>query len=270
MKKFEEKIIKIEDREIAYFDEGNAEPTLIFVHGFPFNKSFWLPQLEFLSKRYRVIAIDIAGFGNSDEKPNQSISIFADDIILFTNQLKIESAIFCGLSFGGYILLNAVVRYPTKFTGLILCDTQCIADSKDAVEKRIKTIQQIKANGIEDFVETTLENVYCKNTFVNNNELISYTRKELLNTSHKSICDTLLALAEREETCSSLMKISTPTLIICGSEDTVTPLVQAEFMKGGIAGAKLIIIENAGHLSNIEQPDAFNQIVQNYLDKLDN
>jgi pimeloyl-ACP methyl ester carboxylesterase len=66
------------------------------------------------------------------------------------------------------------------------------------------------------------------------------------------------------------MKINKTTLIICGSEDTVTPLLQAEFMKGGIAGAKLIIIENAGHLSNIEQPDAFNQIVQNYLDKLDN
>jgi 3-oxoadipate enol-lactonase len=155
MRKFEEKIITIEEREIAYFDEGTGELTIIFVHGFPFNKSFWTPQLEFLSTRYRVIATDIAGFGNSDEKTNQSISIFADDLILFINQLKIESTIFCGLSFGGYILLNAVVRYPTKFTGLILCDTQCIADSKDAVEKRIKTIEQIEANGIEDFVETT-------------------------------------------------------------------------------------------------------------------
>ena len=268
METFKEKKILIDKSEITYYDEGNGNLTIVFVHGFPFNKSFWKPQLEFLSKQHRVIAYDISGFGNSDEKVNLSVSTFANDMIKFINMLKIETAVFCGLSLGGYILLNAALRYPTKFEGLILCDTQCIADSKDGIEKRIKTIQQIEAHGLEEFAESTLKNIFCKYTFVNNQELIKYAKSEILNTSQKSICDTLLVLAEREETCSSIMKINIPTLIICGSEDSITPVMQSEFLKGGIPEAKLTLIENAGHLSNIEQPDAFNKGIINFISEL--
>src|SRR5690606_41592977 len=102
---------------------------IIFLHSFPFDKTMWHGQLEFLKSTHRVIACDIRGFGQSTDETSQlSMDLFADDNIQFMDTLKIEKAIICGLSMGGFIALNLMKRYPERFSALILCDTQCIAD----------------------------------------------------------------------------------------------------------------------------------------------
>ena len=116
--------IEVNDIKVCYDDRGKGETPIIFIHGFPFDKFMWQPQLDLFGKNHRVIAYDIRGFGKSTLGSVQgSINLFADDLVSFMDGLKIGKAIVCGLSMGGYILLNAIIRYPQRFDAIILSDT---------------------------------------------------------------------------------------------------------------------------------------------------
>ena len=261
--------ISIRNISFSYNDVGKGDIPVLFLHGFPFDKSMWKPQMDVLKDTHRVIALDLRSYGKTgNDNSELSINLFADDLIHFMDALKLNKAFICGLSMGGYVALNAVYRFPERFTGVVLCDTQCIADSTEGKEKRHNTIQQIKAGGLVDFTEGFLKNVFCKNSLINQKDLVESIRKVILKTQPETIIGTLLALANRTETCSTLKKISVPTLIICGKEDVVTPLAQSEFMQSKIQYSLLKIIDNAGHLSNLEQPEEFNQHLNTFLSSL--
>ena len=258
--------VSVNNFDLFYDDLGEGNVPVIFVHGFPFDKSMWQGQLDFLQSAYRVIAFDIRGFGKStDEDSSLSIDLFADDLIAFMDQLNIEKAVICGLSMGGYITLNAYQRFTDRFEALILADTQCIADTAEAKEKRYKTISKIEANGVTDFNENFIKSVFHEDSFTNKKEVVEELRNLVYANSKNSIQEGLKALAERSETCSTLDKITIPTLIICGKEDSVTSLAQSAAMKESISGATLEVIENAGHVSNLEQPDEFNKHLLDFL-----
>jgi 3-oxoadipate enol-lactonase len=244
---------------VCYDDIGTGIIPIIFIHGFPFDKSSWQPQIEFLKNTQRVIAYDIRGFGKSSAgSVKTSISLFADDLIKLMDALQINKAVVCGLSMGGYILLNAITHYPERFTAIILSDTQCIADSDEAKKKRYKTIDQIEAGGLNDFAEAFIKNIFCQESLNNNTELIQKIKNIILSTLPETITGTLSTLAQRPEMCSSLNEISIPALILCGKEDIITPLAQAESLHSSIPNSELYSIDNAGHMSNLEQPDRFN------------
>src|SRR3989338_135113 len=111
---------------IAWTDGGFYQgPAVIFIHGFPFNRKLWGPQFEALSKSYRVVSYDVRGHGQSEVGDGQySLEFFVDDLIEGMDHLKIESAVLCGLSMGGYIALRALERHPGRFKGVVLCDTK--------------------------------------------------------------------------------------------------------------------------------------------------
>lgn len=258
--------INVNDFTICYDDFGKGIIPVIFIHGFPFNKSSWKPQMDFLKNTHRVIAYDIRGFGKSTiGKEKQSISLFADDLIKFMDGLEIDKAIVCGLSMGGYILLNAVNRYPARFKAIILSDTQCIADSPEVKEKRNQTISQITDGRLKDFAEGFVKNIFCQETLDTKKETVEKIKNSILSTLPETITATLRALAERWETCSTLPEISVPALIVCGKEDKVTPLAQSEFLLQNIPNAKLHSIDKAGHMSNLEQADEFNKHLKNFI-----
>ncbi|MEN9907870.1 MAG: hypothetical protein RLZZ540_1011 [Bacteroidota bacterium] len=261
--------IPVNNFDLSYDDLGEGNVPIIFLHGFPFDKSMWQGQLDFLKSAYRVIACDIRGFGKStDEKSPLSIDLFTDDLIAFMDQLNIEKAIVCGLSMGGFITLNAHQRFPNRFEALILADTQCIADTAEVKEKRYDAIREIEVNGIANFNEGFIKKVLHKDSFTSKKELVEELRSVVFSNSEHIIQQGLVALAERSETCSTLDKINIPTLIICGREDIVTPLAESQSMKACIKGAILQIIEKAGHVSNLEQPDEFNQHLLDFLTPL--
>jgi len=254
---------------ISYNDVGEGTIPVIFLHGFPFDKSMWKGQLDSLKSSNRVIACDIRGFGQSrDENTTLSIDLFSEDLLSFMDKLNIKKAILCGLSMGGYICMNAVKRFPERFEALILCDTQCIADTTEVKENRYKTIEQITLDGAEAFNEKFIKSVFHPDSLTNKIELVENLRSIVFANSKSIITAGLTALAERSETCATLNAIHIPTLIICGREDAVTPLVQSEFMHQRIEGAKLKIINNAGHVSNLEQPEEFNKYLSDFLNSL--
>lgn len=258
--------IPVNNFELYYDDIGEGNVPIIFLHGFPFDKSMWQGQLDFLKSSYRVIACDIRGFGKStDEESHLSIDLFAEDLIAFMDELEIEKAIICGLSMGGYITLNAHQRFSDRFEALILADTQCIADTPEVKEKRYDAISEIEVNGVANFNEGFIKKVFHKDSFTNKKELVEELRSVVFSNPEHIIQRGLAAIAERSETCSTLDKITIPTLIICGKEDSVTPLAQSEAMKESIEGATLQVIENAGHVSNLERPDEFNKHLSDFL-----
>jgi 3-oxoadipate enol-lactonase len=255
--------------DLSYDDVGEGKIPIIFLHGFPFSKAMWKDQLEFLKPSFRLIAIDIRGFGKSfDENTPLNIDLFANDLIQFMDKLKIEKAIICGLSMGGFIALNAQRRFPNRIEALILCDTQCIADSAEMVEKRNKIIEDFATKGVSEFNEGFIKKVFHKDSIHHKKELVENLRTVVFSNSEHVITMGLKALAKRSETCSTLIDINIPTLIICGREDDVTPLAQSEHMHTAIEGSILKIIDNAGHVSNLEQPQEFNKHLLDFLSGL--
>lgn len=268
--KGQELMLTLHNINISYDDVGEGELTVIFLHGFPFDKSMWHSQVSFLEKSYRCIAMDIRGFGKSiNSEANSSIDIFSDDVIQLMDQLHIKEAVVCGLSMGGYIALNFSSRYSDRIKALILCDTQCIADSDAAREKRHKSIEEILKDGHDNFVDKFIKSIFCQNTHNTKPEIVSQLKTLVSANPIPVFINGLKALANRTETCTKLTDIVIPTLIVCGQEDELTPVSQSEFMHQQIKGSMLHVIENAGHMSNLEQEDEFNKILLNFLSALD-
>lgn len=258
--------VNVNGLNLSYDDLGEGQVPIVFLHGFPFDKTMWQEQLDYLKSTHRVIACDIRGFGKSkDEESHLSMDLFANDLILFIDKLDLDKVIVCGLSMGGYVALNAITRFPSRFEALILCDTQCIADSYDVKAKRYKTIDEVKEYGASNFNEGFIKNVFHEDSIANKPELVEQLRSVVFSNSQHIISQGLIALAERLETCSILDEINVPTLIVCGREDVVTPLDESKFMNKHIKGSVLHVINNAGHVSNLEEPLKFNKLLRDFL-----
>lgn len=262
-------ITNVNNFDLSYDDIGEGSTPVIFLHGYPFDKTMWEDQIDALKSTHRLIACDIRGFGKStDEESSLSIDLFCDDLIAFMDKLEINKAIICGLSMGGFIALNAQKRFPDRFEALILCDTQCIADTEEVKKKRYQVIDEMVVEGMTNFNEGFIKSVFHKDSLMNKKGLVENLRQVVFSNSQHIITMGLTALAERSETCSILSEIVIPTLIICGREDEVTPLAQSEYMNATIKGSILHVIDNAGHVSNLEQPDEFNKHLLDFLTDL--
>jgi 3-oxoadipate enol-lactonase len=256
------------DNSIINYDDEGAEnaPAIIFIHGFPLNKSMWDMQMEALKDTYRVIAYDIRGHGNSDAGDAKfSIDLFVNDLLCLIDVLELDNTILCGLSMGGYIALRAVENYPELFDALILSDTQCMADTPEGKVKRLSAIESIKKNGVEKYADESIRNLFATESFTTRIKEVAAVKNMIVKTSQESLINTLHALANREGTCDKLQDIKMPVLITVGSEDKITPASAAQMMKEGIANSFLKVVAHAGHLANLENPSVFNHHLRKFL-----
>lgn len=260
--------IRINDITTCYDDLGRSKVPIIFIHGFPFNKSTWKPQMESFKKTHRVIAYDVRGFGKSTiGKEKLSIGLLADDLISFMDALEIKKAIVCGLSMGGYVLMKAAYHYPQRFEAVILSDTQCVADTFEIKEKRHQAIVKIRTGKLKDFTENFVKDAFCNESLINKKDLVEKMRNIILSAPPLTVASMLAAIAERKEMCSGLSNIKSPSLIICGKKDKITPVSAAETLQSKLPQSKLEIIDKAGHLANLENPEDFNQKVLDFLNQ---
>jgi 3-oxoadipate enol-lactonase len=218
-------------------------------------------------KNFRIITYDLRGHGQSDVGDGQyTIELFVDDLIALLDYLKIAKATICGFSMGGYIALRAIERNPDRFNGLVLCDTMSSADSNEAKIRRANSIKLVKKEGVKGFAEGFLKAVFTSQTFDANRDIIDKIRTIVLSNSPIGICGALLAMAGRTDTSDALSKIGVPTLILVGDHDAVTPPTAGKSMHERIANSKLYLIENAGHMSNLENPIKFNEHLVRFMD----
>lgn len=267
-------LVSVNGTKLHYTDIGKAESSaVVLIHGFPFSCGMWNGQMKMLQekkKNLRVIAYDLRGHGQSDVGDGQyTIELFVDDLVALLDYLKITKTILCGFSMGGYIALRAIERNPDRFNALVLCDTMSAADSNEAKIRRANSVKLVKKEGVGRFAEGFLKTVFAHQTFDSKPEIIDEIRRTILSNSPLGICGALLAMAGRTDTTEALFKINVPTLILVGEHDTVTPPSAANNMRDRIPNSKLHLIENAAHMSNLENPGMFNEQLTKFLNGID-
>jgi 3-oxoadipate enol-lactonase len=256
--------VEFNDVEISYVDRGAGLPIL-FVHGFPLDSTLWQPQLDALSDEYRVIVPDLRGFGGSTPSLAMTMEQYADDLRALLDELSINEVVLAGLSMGGYIAFAFYRKYSGRVRGLVLVDTRPQADSDEARANRAVTAERVTEHGVAALADGMLEKLLSPATFKDQPDLVRTVRAMM---SRQSVSGTLAALygmAERPDSRPMLGEISVPTLVVVGADDMLTPVADAELMVDAIPGSDLVVIPDAGHLSNLEQPQVFNQALREFL-----
>lgn len=261
---------KVNNISVSYLSKQSTSPavTILFIHGFPFDKTIWREQLESLPDGVNGIAYDIRGFGESSSDHSFfSIDLFAKDLLALVENLNLDNCVLCGISMGGYIALRAAQLSMRCIKGLILCDTNCIADTNEVKMKRFNSIEQIVGGAKRDFTEGFVKNVFAEETLSKKPATVDFLRELIMRTEDKTICSTLLALASRTDTSDSLSLIEVPTLIIRGEDDKLMSEEQTTQLAEGIKQAELQIISASGHLPNLENAAEFNKSLNTFLNK---
>ena len=248
--------------EMGYRDEGNGLPLLL-VHAFPLSGAMWQPQISALSERYRVIAPDLRGFGASTFGDGaETLDQYADDLLALLDHLHVEKVALGGLSMGGYIAFALLRRAADRVSALVLADTKAAADSDEARQTREQNARMVETQGLEPLADQMLPKLLAGSTPNAQREVV---RGIITTNQPEGIAAALRAMAQRPDSTPQLSAISVPTLIMVGSEDTLTPPGEARKLHAAIKGSQLVEIPGAAHLSNIEAPDAFNAAVDAFL-----
>jgi 3-oxoadipate enol-lactonase len=253
-----------------YTESGTPSGTpVVFINGFTFSQEMWIPQLSAISDRYRAIAYDLRGHGKSYVGDGQyTIEGHVDDLLALLDGLKIPRAIVVGLSMGGYISLRALERNPERFIAAVLCDTRSEADTNGGRIKRFAAIAAVKKTGAAVFADGFVKNVFAPETLQRNPQAVQQIHGIITHTPELSIAGTLLALAARTDTTESLATITIPVLILVGESDVTTPPSASQSMHTRIPGSELHFIPHAAHMSNLENPDFFNEKLFAFLSRV--
>ncbi|MFQ5401333.1 MAG: alpha/beta fold hydrolase [Anaerolineae bacterium] len=256
------------DFTMAYQDSCDG-PTLLLIHGFPLDSALWELQFQDLNDVARLIAPDLRGHGRSEGVPGPySMAIFADDLAGLLDHLGIDRpVIVCGLSMGGYIAFEFYRRFPERVAGLILTATRAAADSEEGRANRDKAAETVRAQGVTPIVEGMLPKLMAPASY-EDEELVDYVKDMMMGASVEGMVGALQAMKERPDSTPTLAEIEVPILIIHGAEDQIIPLAEAEAMHDAIPHSRLVVIPDAGHLPNLEQPDEFNDAVLDFIESL--
>ncbi len=262
--------ININNTAIVFETAGaNNGIPVVLIHGFPFSKEMWRPQIDALKNNYYVITYDVRGHGGSDVSDGQySVEYFVDDLVGLLDHLKISKAVVVGFSMGGYIALRAIERHPERFRALALCDTRSEADGNEAKVKRAVQAKAVKVDGTKKFAEGFLKAVFWEKSFQTKPDAVVMIRGIIEKTSPLAVAGTLIALASRTDTSASLSNIKVPTLILVGEHDAITPPSAAQSIKEKVSSSELHVIPESAHMSNLENTNEFNVHLLNFLKKL--
>ena len=252
---------------LSVFTSGKQETkAIIFLHGFPYDHFMWDAQVTEFNGNYFCVTYDIRGLGESNAGDGQfTMESFVDDLEKVIDESKLEKPVLCGLSMGGYISLRAMERMQEKFSALILCDTKSEADDNNGKLKRAAAIKQISSGDFDNFIESFVQNCFS-DKFVKEYES---EYREVVDRSKNNdplgVRGGLLAMAGRTDTTEHLSKIYIPTLVICGSEDKLSPQNVMKSMSEKIHNSKFVIIEGAGHMTPIENSQKVNSAIKEFL-----
>jgi 3-oxoadipate enol-lactonase len=262
---YKERIMKtatINGIDLAYRDEGTGQPML-FIHAFPLHSAIWEQQIAAFAPYHRVIAPDLRGLGASARGSGAaSLDQHADDLAALLDHLAIENATVAGLSLGGYISFALWRRHRDRIAALILADTRAGADSEEGKQGREQNAQLVETQGPAAIADQMLPKLLSPNAPA---VLRDQVRAMIESNDRVGIAAALRAMAARPDSTPLLATINVPTLVLVGADDALTPPSEAEAMFNAIPGCRIAEILGAGHLSNLESPEAFNAQVVEFL-----
>ncbi|RDI45154.1 alpha/beta fold hydrolase [Aquicella lusitana] len=247
------------NKVIFYRDTGKGSP-LVLIHAFPTDQRLWKPQQKELKKHFRLITIDLLGFGQSSATDGQAVTMteYADEVKQVLDQLHIQQAIIGGESMGGYVALAFLKKYPGSVKGLVLSDTQSIPDSMETKAKRETTALDVLEHGtgslISGFMPKALSPAAPEKAKLFLQQILETQKPE-------AVASALRGMALRDDTSDVIANTVLPILIITGDQDTLISPQQSETMHKLAKNSQLVTLSPAGHLSSLEQPEQWNKAV---------
>ncbi len=237
---------------------------LLLVHAFPLDARMWRPQLDALEASVTVSAPDLPGFGGTPAAGDvMTMGAAAERCADALDVAGIESAVVCGLSMGGYVAFELWRRVRGRVAGLVLANTRAGADSLEGAAGRRALAERLRAEGSGFFVESPPP-LLSEGATEETRQLV---RRLIADQPAASIAAAAIGMAERADSTDDLATIDVPTLVITSTGDTLIPSDASAPMAEQIPEAELGVIEGAGHLSNLEAPERFNDLLERHLER---
>jgi 3-oxoadipate enol-lactonase len=255
--------------EVAYEDVGSG-PSVVLLHGFPFNRSMWREQVEELRQNHRIIVPDLRGHGETAVTPGPAtMESMALDVASLLETLNISRATIAGLSMGGYVALAFYRLFPLRVRSLVLADTRPQEDTEEAKQNREQQAEKALSEGMEGIADAMLPKLLAPETVTERPDIVRRVREMIVGTEPEGAASVLRGMAVRKDNTSFLSRIIAPTLILCGSKDALTPVADSELMHREIGGSRLRILEGAGHISNLERSEDFNRELTKFINEVE-
>lgn len=254
---------------IAFDDEGSGDP-LVLVHGHPFNRSMWRPQVERFSRSgWRVIAPDLRGYGETTVVPGETtLETFARDIAALLDHLELGRVVLGGLSMGGQIVMEFHRLFPERIRALLLADTSPQAETESGKRSRNEAADRLLREGMAPYANEVLPKMVALDNIEAMPAVAEHVLAMMRTTPPKGAAAALRGRAERPDYVDMLAHIKVPTLVVVGRDDEFTPIGDAQLMHERIRNATLAILEGAAHMPNLERETEFNAALQQFLDSI--
>jgi pimeloyl-ACP methyl ester carboxylesterase len=259
------RVANLPARSVRYLEAGSGTPVVL-LHAFPLNAEQWLPQLARVPPGVRVVAPDLRGFAGSEPfaglpSPSVSMDIYAADVLELMAHLEMPRAVVCGLSMGGYVALAMIRKAPARVSGLLLADTRATADTVEGRAGRDRMLELVAKEGPSAVAVAMVPKLLGETTRREQRDLADAVTRLVESSSKDGIAAAIRAMKDRPDSTSVLASIACPASIVCGDEDMLTPVADSEAMHRAIAGSELVVLPRAGHLSNLENAAAFNDVL---------
>ncbi|MFF8369326.1 alpha/beta fold hydrolase [Streptomyces lydicus] len=258
-----------EEITIGYEDRGSGE-ALVLVHGHPFNRSMWRPQIEHFARAgRRVIAPDLRGYGESSVVPGTTpLETFVRDTVALLDRLGIERFVLGGLSMGGQIVMEFHRLFPDRIRAVVLADTFAAAETADGRAARHAMADRLVREGMDGYAHEVLTKMIAPHTAARRPEVARHVLGMMTSTPPEGAAAALRGRAERPDYTDLLADIAVPVLVVVGADDEYTPVSDARILHERVPAGTLAVIEGAAHLPNLEREQEFNAVLAEFLDGL--
>lgn len=245
---------------------AKAPDAVVLLHAYPLHSRMWDSLRTRLAGR-RVFAPDFPGFGSATAA-DASLDTFAEGVLAELERAGVDEAVYVGLSMGGYVAFRIFDRWPERVAGLVLADTRAGADSEAAAEKRMEQAERARREGIDWLPDVMIPAILGETTRAEKPEVVARVRSMMLQASPEGVANALLAMRSRPDSRELLHRIEVPVLMVVGEEDSVTSVDEARAIADRVQHSELKVIPGAGHLSNLENPQAFETAVEEFLERV--
>ena len=242
----------------AYQIYGEGAPLLL-LHAFPLHHRMWEPQIAVLGHRYQIIAVDYAGFGRSHWEPLDSvvpaIEQVAHGILDILDQLDLDSVAMAGCSMGTYMALAMYRLAPQRFNRIALCNARASGDDDATKAARTRNAAIARSDGVEPIADMLLPRLLSSHV---GQGIRRYVHTMALEASAETVAQGLEMIRDRPDCRDLLAQMTIPTLVVGATDDPIMPVHESIALAKDLPNSETLIMQDCGHLSNIEQPKVFN------------